>query len=111
MLLSCQSTGNERLILLSNVFVLDAAPNIQDVDQSIAGELFWAVERRHLEAFRQYLEGWWFRRAIVHLQALLPIEFSPQNSTRRSQICVSNSSRMRYQSQTICSISDQTELS
>ena len=58
---------SERLILLSNVFVLDAALNIQDVDQSIAGELFWAVERRHLEAFRQYLEGWWFRRAIVHL--------------------------------------------
>ena len=80
----------ERLSLLSDVFVLDAAPNIQDVDQSIAAELFWVVERRHLEAFRQYLEGWWFRRAIVHLTGpstdrILAAELDAQITDLREQ--------------------------
>jgi hypothetical protein len=60
-------SAQERLDLLSSIFVLDAAPDIGDVDHAIGVQLFWAVDRKHQEAFRQYLEGWWFRRAIMHL--------------------------------------------
>jgi hypothetical protein len=57
----------EQVALLESVYVLDGAPDIQEVDDAIALELFWAVERKHLDTFREYLEGWWFRRAITHL--------------------------------------------
>lgn len=59
--------ANERLELLQDVYVLDGADDIGDVDKAIGSELFWAVERRHTDTFREYLEGWWFRRAIHHL--------------------------------------------
>lgn len=81
---------SERLDLLGSVFVLDSAPNIEQVDDAIASELFWTVERRHLDAFRQYLEGWWFRRAIVHLTApstdrILAVEIDAQITDLREQ--------------------------
>ena len=60
-------TDQERIDLLSGITVIDAAPNILDVERAIEAQLFWAVARTFQQAFRQYLEGWWFQRAVAHL--------------------------------------------
>lgn len=57
----------ERQALLERVTVIDAAPTVVDLDQELRQEVFWAVERRHQQAFLDRLEGWWFRRAIQQL--------------------------------------------
>lgn len=55
--------------LLDGVCVVDAAPTITSLDADIRQEVFYAVDRRFLDAFLVRLEGWWFRRVIRHLAA------------------------------------------
>lgn len=57
----------QREALLNRVIVVDAAPTISDLDQSLRLEVFWAVERAHQSSFLARLEGWWFRRIILQL--------------------------------------------
>ncbi|NQT81594.1 hypothetical protein HQ563_01120 [bacterium] len=57
----------ERKKLLESAFVVEAAPNIQDLDAELREVVYIAVEQRFLESFLQRLEGWWYRRAIKHL--------------------------------------------
>lgn len=57
----------ERRAFLESVFIIDAAPDIQDLDAKLKETLYFAVEQRFLESFLQRLEGWWYRKVIVHL--------------------------------------------
>jgi hypothetical protein len=60
----------ERLAFVNNIHVIDSAPDIGNLDSKIDAQLFWAVERKHQDAFRRYLEGWWFLRAIAHFTSV-----------------------------------------
>jgi hypothetical protein len=62
-------SSQERLSFVNNIYVIDSAPNIENLDSDIEEQLFWAVERKHQDTFRQYLEGWWFGRAITHFNS------------------------------------------
>jgi hypothetical protein len=53
--------------ILQRISVLDAAPNILDVEGELRHEIFWAVEKDHTDAFLERLEGWWFRRVLRQL--------------------------------------------
>ena len=57
----------ERRAILERVVILDRTPTIGDLNDELKVELFWATERRHQDAFLQYLEGWWLRRVITQL--------------------------------------------
>jgi len=60
-------TDQERIDLLRDVTVLDAAPHVQSVEGAIEAQLFWAVDRGQHGTFRRYLEGWWFQRSVSHI--------------------------------------------
>jgi hypothetical protein len=62
------ASAEDRRALANSIVVLDAAPDIKDLDEKIRAELFWVVERKHQNTFREYLEGWWFRRSVSHLE-------------------------------------------
>jgi hypothetical protein len=53
--------------LFASVWLIDAAPSIQDLEKMLQEEVFYAVKRPFLESFLQGLEGWWLRRTIKHL--------------------------------------------
>jgi hypothetical protein len=53
--------------LVHSIFIFDAAPQISDVRRQIDEEVFYAVNPKHLAGFVDRLEGWWFRKIIVHL--------------------------------------------
>ena len=77
--------------ILESVVVLDAAPTITDLDGALKTEVFWAVERKHHEAFLERLEGWWLRRALKQLSStsladrVLAVEIEAQMSDLREQ--------------------------
>ena len=58
---------SERRTILERVVILDRTPTIGTLNDELKAELFWATERRHQDAFLQYLEGWWFRRVVTQL--------------------------------------------
>jgi hypothetical protein len=64
---AAKSTGEQRSII-ERIFVVDSAPDITDIDNLLKEELIHASKREHRDAFLEYLEGWWFRRAIEMLQ-------------------------------------------
>lgn len=85
-----QATGAERDALLDRVVVIDAAPTIADLDESLRKEVFWAVERAHQTPFLDRLEGWWFRRVIRQLtngsqERIGSIEIETQMAELREQ--------------------------
>jgi hypothetical protein len=57
----------ERRAILERIVILDRTPTIEDLNEELKAELFWATERRHQDAFLQYLEGWWLRRVVTQL--------------------------------------------
>lgn len=61
-------TPEERKKLIERIFIVDSAPDIADLDQLLKAEVFHAISREHQDAFLEYLEGWWFRRAVTQLQ-------------------------------------------
>jgi hypothetical protein len=61
-----------RLSLLRAVFVLDSSPNIIDVRDEIARELFHAAGRENVDHFVERLEGWWFGVVIKALSGTNP---------------------------------------
>jgi hypothetical protein len=58
----------ERRSIIERIFVVDSAPDITDLDKLLNAEIFYACSRERQDAFMEYLEGWWFRRAIEQLQ-------------------------------------------
>jgi hypothetical protein len=61
------ATHSERRTILERVVILDRTPTIEDLNDQLKVELFWATERRHQDNFLQYLEGWWLRRVVTQL--------------------------------------------
>lgn len=61
-------SAEERHSLVDKITIIDAAPGIADLDELLKSEVFFAAPRIHQEAFLNYLEGWWFRRAVSQLQ-------------------------------------------
>lgn len=57
----------ERELLLNNIWVFDAAPNIHDVRDEIENQLFYSAPHGQVSTFTDYLEGWWFGRVILAL--------------------------------------------
>jgi hypothetical protein len=86
-----KAAAPDRRAILDSVFVIDAAPNIGDLDEKLRTEVFWAVERRYLDVFLEYLEGWWLRRAVTQLlrinsgDRILAGELEAQMSDLREQ--------------------------
>lgn len=82
---------SERRSILERVVILDRTPTIGDLTDALKVEMFWATERRHQDAFLQYLEGWWFRRVVVQLaridvgDRILGVELESQMSDLREQ--------------------------
>lgn len=76
--------------LLERVTVLDASPNIVDLDVELRVEVRWAADRGHLESFLRRLEGWWLRRVVQQLfggssSPILSSEFDLQMDDLREQ--------------------------
>ena len=76
--------------LLGRVTVLDASPNIVDLDAALREEVRWAAERKYLESFLRRLEGWWLGRVVQQLYAgssspILSSEFDLQMDDLREQ--------------------------
>jgi hypothetical protein len=65
-----------RLALLRAVFVLDGSPNIIDVRDDIAGELYHAARRENVDHLVERLEGWWFGVIIKALASTVPTAIS-----------------------------------
>lgn len=60
-------TTQQRNNLIKRTTIFAAAATIHDLDDDLREILFFAVAREYLESFLQRLEGWWFRRVILHL--------------------------------------------
>lgn len=54
-------------ILLESIQILDGSPNITDTANQIKDRIKFAIDRQHLDAFYQRLEGWWFGKMVRHL--------------------------------------------
>jgi len=86
-----KASAHNRRIILNDVVVIDAAPSTGSLDEQLRTEIFWAVERKHQDTFLEYLEGWWFRRAITQLaqmhsgDRILAVELEAQMSDLREQ--------------------------
>lgn len=61
--LSQKQRGN----LMENIFVIQEAPNISNLDDELKEMSFGFAPKELLEPFIQRLEGWWNRRVIKHL--------------------------------------------
>jgi hypothetical protein len=81
----------DRKKLLEGVVVLDGASTITALDGDLKTEVFWAVERKHHDAFLERLEGWWLRRSLKQLAStsqadrVLATEIEAQMSDLREQ--------------------------
>jgi hypothetical protein len=85
----------QKSTLFGSVFVLDAVPQITDLDFELRKSLFFAADQRFLAPFLQRLEGWWFRRAVQHLsdrsaQPILSEEVEDEVADLREQFKADN---------------------
>jgi hypothetical protein len=60
-------TSAQRASLLQQIEVIDAAPNIIDLESRLVDQLWGFVEKERRDSFLEYLEGWWFRRVLKQL--------------------------------------------
>jgi hypothetical protein len=58
-------TNSQRLALLTATYIIDRAPDIEQVGQLLDQRLRIAASTEHLKAFAERLEGWWYRRVIA----------------------------------------------
>jgi hypothetical protein len=63
----------QRELLLNQIIVIDAAPNISDLDEDLHRQVRWLAPRTNEDAFLERLEGWWFRRVLKQLTKTLPL--------------------------------------
>lgn len=57
----------ERTALLERVVVLDASPAVDDLEDELRQEVYWAAGKERHDAFLDRLEGWWLRRVLRQL--------------------------------------------
>jgi hypothetical protein len=58
----------KRTMMLSEVFVFDAACSVGDLDMHLMEELRLVAPRGKEQTFLDHVEGWWYRRVIGHLE-------------------------------------------
>jgi hypothetical protein len=86
-----ETSPKDRKKLLDSVVIIDGAPTITALDDDLKTEVFWAVERKHHDAFLERLEGWWLRRCLKQLASadpadrVLATEIEAQMSDLREQ--------------------------
>lgn len=86
-----RTSATDRRKVIESTIVLDAAPTISALDGELKAEVFWAVERKHHDAFLERLEGWWLRRSLKQLASaaiadrVLATEIEAQMSDLREQ--------------------------
>ena len=56
-----------RRLLVQSIWVFDNAPDLIDVRNEIEDILRYTVPGDKLQAFTDYLEGWWFNRIVIAL--------------------------------------------
>lgn len=66
-------TQLDQTALLAQVIVVDAAPNISDLDEELRRQVRWLAPKDNEDAFLQRLEGWWFRRVLKQLTKEMPL--------------------------------------
>jgi hypothetical protein len=59
----------QKMALFSNIYLLDASPNVNHARTLIEHELRYLVDdpQYQLPGFTDRLEGWWFRKVVDHL--------------------------------------------
>lgn len=57
----------QRKALLERVYILDNCPLSKDIQSYLSEELWGHCERKNLNQFLTYFEGWWFQRVIAGL--------------------------------------------
>jgi hypothetical protein len=60
-------TPAKRLELVQSIEVLDAQPNIIDLESKLREELHGRTFREYLDAMLHSVEGWWFHKVVRHL--------------------------------------------
>lgn len=60
-------TVDDRLELLNRTYILDSSHRVDALDNQLQQFIYVAVDEDHVNAFLERLEGWWFRRVVVHL--------------------------------------------
>lgn len=83
-------TEDRRRALLEAVFVVDQAPNIEDVRRQIEREVSPTLRPAEVPLYVDRLEAWWFARVIRHLcgggfRAVLGTELNAQMADIRDQ--------------------------
>ena len=83
-------SGEQQTRLIASLVVLDGSPSIADVQDSLEKELILTADRKLVPALVERLEGWWFRRAIQHLDGrsakhILSQELESEISSLREQ--------------------------
>jgi hypothetical protein len=85
------ASSTARRTIFDNIVVLDRAPGVLTIDTDLKAEVHWSAAMKHLDAFLQRLEGWWFRRVIKQLAAasqsagILSAEIEAEMSELREQ--------------------------
>jgi hypothetical protein len=59
--------AEKQLTLLNRVVVLDGAPHVVDLTETLEHEVALSVARPMIKPFLDRLEGWWHQRAVLHL--------------------------------------------
>ncbi|BCT67393.1 hypothetical protein [Nitrosospira sp. NRS527] len=81
----------DRRSLLNQVYVIDVAPNISNLDEVLRQQVRWLAPIKHEDAFLQRLEGWWFRRVLKQLTKAAPL-IESREIDLHMETCASNSS-------------------
>jgi hypothetical protein len=55
----------QKKLLIKSIVIVDDSPNIQDVDQKLAGE--FRIFSKYPASFKTRLEGWWIEKVKTHL--------------------------------------------
>jgi len=75
--------------LLEQIEIIDGAPNILAIEDSLLEQIWGFVEAAKRHVFLEYLEGWWFRRVLRQLAddapAISTAEIESQLDTLREQ--------------------------
>jgi hypothetical protein len=62
-----QLNDEQKAGLFENVFIIDGAPQINDIDTEIHKILWSVAKEKNFDSFLRRLEGWWLKRVIDHL--------------------------------------------
>ena len=74
--------------LLANVYIVDGASNIIDVEKVFRKQIRYSCTPRYEDQICERLEGWWYKRAIEALCSETPV-FVSQNQVRSFIVSIS----------------------